>query len=494
MSSKHEHWIEVDKEGLAAQLERRGKSFVLLELYQNAVDEDTSVVTMEVFRSPTRGYHTVCVVDNSPDGFSDLRHAWTMFAKSPKAKNPEKRGRFDVGEKLVLALCREASIASTTGTVIFDDEGRHHYPRRKREIGTEVRVDVRMTIAEAEEALRVVRQVLVPKGVRFVLNGEVIPHREPRAIFRAPLQTEYADDDGRLHRTSRQTEVYVYEPLEGEQAGIYEMGVPIVETGDRWHYDVQQRVPLGIDRDNVPPSYLKTLRVNAVNTLDRLLTKNDAAASWAREAAGDTRVTPRAFERLQTLRWGEKRVSQDPSDTEANLIAASKGYTVVPAGALSRDEHAVNKALKANEDTAWAASKPAGQVTPSPKPYAPDGAPLPIVAPCDYTPGMKRVIAYAKRIAPPLIGRNIDVVIACGPIGWNVNATFGPGAELTLNLRCLGHSWFDADRQTWDRLLIHELAHENVAGHLTDDFHRECCRLAARLVTFALEHPERLAA
>ena len=33
-------------------------------------------------------------------------------------------------------------------------------------------------------------------------------------------------------------------------------------------------------------------------------------------------------------------------------------------------------------------------------------------------------------------------------------------------------------------LLIHELAHDRVMDHLSDGFHKECCRLGAKLVQF----------
>jgi hypothetical protein len=38
-------------------------------------------------------------------------------------------------------------------------------------------------------------------------------------------------------------------------AVLYEMGLPIVETGDRWHGNVAPKAPLNRDRDNVPPRY-----------------------------------------------------------------------------------------------------------------------------------------------------------------------------------------------------------------------------------------------
>ena len=53
--------------------------------------------------------------------------------------NP-KRGQFNLGEKLVLAVCDQASISTTKGTVVFDpDQGRIEKPRQKRDRGSSSR-------------------------------------------------------------------------------------------------------------------------------------------------------------------------------------------------------------------------------------------------------------------------------------------------------------------------------------------------------------------
>jgi hypothetical protein len=44
-----------------------------------------------------------------------LSHAFRLFAESAKITNPEQRGRFNLGEKLVLALCDEITIRKTKG-------------------------------------------------------------------------------------------------------------------------------------------------------------------------------------------------------------------------------------------------------------------------------------------------------------------------------------------------------------------------------------------
>jgi hypothetical protein len=108
------NWFSVDKEGLAAILERRGKAWAVLELIQNALD--TASPTVDVTLTPVPGAPQVMltVTDEDPDGFKDLTHAYTLFAPSTKAGDAEKRGRFNFGCKMVLALCLKATITSTT--------------------------------------------------------------------------------------------------------------------------------------------------------------------------------------------------------------------------------------------------------------------------------------------------------------------------------------------------------------------------------------------
>ena len=155
-----------------------------------------------------------------------------------------------------------------------------------------------------------------------------------------PLQTEISDEEGMLRRTVRMTEVEVYEVLDEEKAHIYEMGIPIVETGDKYHYNIGQKVPLNADRDNVTPAYLQEVRVEVLNRMKDRITREDATSSWVRDAAADENVSKDAVEKVVTLRFGEKRVISDPSDPEGTKIAMSQGYTVIPPGALSGQEWA----------------------------------------------------------------------------------------------------------------------------------------------------------
>jgi hypothetical protein len=119
-------WFDVDKQGLRNLVEQHGVGRLIAELVQNALDED--VTTVAVHLSPLPGWPLVAlaVEDDAPEGFRNLDHAFTLFADSYKKNLPEKRGRFNLGEKLILAMCQEASIATTTGTVVFDADGDRH--------------------------------------------------------------------------------------------------------------------------------------------------------------------------------------------------------------------------------------------------------------------------------------------------------------------------------------------------------------------------------
>jgi hypothetical protein len=93
------------RKGLAKLLERRGKQFSLLELWQNAADED-GVTKVDLTLTPSaidKDKYELTVEDDAPEGFTDITHAYTLFAESKKKGRADQRGRFNVGEKLVIA-------------------------------------------------------------------------------------------------------------------------------------------------------------------------------------------------------------------------------------------------------------------------------------------------------------------------------------------------------------------------------------------------------
>jgi len=479
-TKKSADWFAVDKDGLSQILNRRGVHVLILELIQNAWDQDVTRVDVILKPVPGRPLVEVRVEDDDPKGFENLRDSFTLFRETSKRRSPNKRGRFNFGEKAVLCCCTEATVSSTTGTMRFTPEGRVR-SRKRTEAGSVFEGTMRMT-REAYTAAEAILHSLPAPPVDTYVNGVLLERRDPLASFEARLLTESANDEGQLNRYERNTTVQVYECLEDEEPQLFEMGIPVVGLGEDypWHVDVQQRCPVNMDRDNVPPSFLRSLNVYLTNEMHTRLDEDDAASTWATDALEDERCSPEATEAILTKRFGEKRVAYDPSDPEANKIAASRGYTVVAGGSLSR--------------AAWQQSKsggfikPAGQVTPSPKVLLSPDAPCDAVPMGKWSEGMRRVVEYAEALGERLLGFVLDVGIVSNK-GIGASAFYGD-RSLRFNLVRLGRRWFERIDRGTNRLLLHEFAHEFSSDHLSSAFHDAIAKLGAKLAEVALEDPD----
>lgn len=484
-------WFGVDRKGLAQLIGDRGKEFMVHELMQNAWDEASTEVTVNFYPSAIPGFYKLDVIDDNPEGFKNLTHAYTLFAPSEKKTDPTKRGRFNLGEKLVLALCREAIITTTKGTVVFDEEGRHT-SRKSTQRGTHFSALVRMKKAEYEAAMEAIYRVFPPPGIRTTINEVLITAAPAKASITLSLPTVVADEDGVLRTSVRTTTVRVYEPRHDEKGWLFEMGIPVVETGDRWHYDVQQKVPLNSDRTDVTPAYKQDIRTKVLNEMFREINSEDANQPWVRDAMRDKGVAPEAVEKVMTERFGEKRVIFDPSDPEANKLAVVKGYTVIHPRSLSSQEWSNVRAA--------GAALPAGRVTPSPKPFTEGGAPVETLPQEQWTKAMWRFSAFANLNAIECIGRQLVSVQFVTNKGWKPQAAFGPERVLYVNLAKLRDvlSGFERDLPARNieplrpaiRLLVHEFAHYRQPDHLSEEYHHELVEMAAIMVTTAVAQPQ----
>jgi hypothetical protein len=322
-------WFEIDKDGLAAILERRGKAFALAELVSNAWDSGTDMVSITM--DPLANRPAVQVeVEDWGEGFDDLAHAYTMFARSRRAADAEKRGRFCLGEKLVLACCSQATIVSTGGGIEFDD-GTRRKLKDRRDVGTLFTGIIKMTRAEYDDAVAFLRRMIPP--VATTLDGVEIHRPDSLCRFTTRLPTEIADADGNLRRTMRQCEVEVYDG--SDDGEILEMGVPVVECDMPYRVNVLQKIPLNMDRDNVTPAFLKALQADVLNHMHDRLGSEEACEAWVAEAAADARASTEAVSSVVKQRFGERAVIAVPGDPMANAQAEANGYTVVHGGAMS---------------------------------------------------------------------------------------------------------------------------------------------------------------
>lgn len=482
-------WFSVDKEGLAKLLARKGgdggitgMAWLIFELIQNCLDTDTQNVHVKLTPIANKPYCELTVTDESSHGFKNLAHAWTLFAESEKKGDPTKRGRFNLGEKLVLALCEEATITSTTGSVTFDKKGRHT-SKKGQDFGTTFHAIVRMTRAEYDEVCKAVQLLLVPEDVFVSFNGLEIKPRDKKSSFETTLPTEIADAEGVLRRSARKTEVSIYEPRQGETPMLYEMGIPVVELsgGEPWHINIGQKVPLNADRDNVTPAYMREVRTYVLNHMHPSLKgKEEAAKTWVREAMTDPRIEKDAFEKAKTEAFGKDTVSYDPSDPQANKAAAAEGYTVIPGGALPAG--------------AWDNAKrfgvvaPAGRVFPTHPEHAEDAV---IITADEQSAGMKQLAQFTQAMADVLINLKVSVLFINNPRA-SMAASWS-GRQITFNVGRLGKKWFDeGPTEAQVDLIIHEFGHHYEGDHLSEKYYRALTRLGAKLAFWCAKYPDLL--
>jgi hypothetical protein len=376
-------WIDVDLDGLEQTLTRRvGLAWVLYELLSNVYD--TRATTCAVTLEPVPGVPHVRlrIVDDDPEGFHDLTHAWTLYAPSERKTDAQKHGRWNAGCKLVLARCVSAVVVSTTGSVVFDDRGRRRTGSRTAR-GSEFEAVVRMTREELADVLEAAKLIIPP--IPTTINGVALASRTPVTFFELTLPTELADAEGYLRRTTRTTTVQVYDRLPGEPGRIYELGIPVVETDDPWIVNVEQKVPLNADRDGVTPAYARELRVAVVNYMHARLTKEQAATPAVQDALADSRIEPEAVETILTKQYGDKRAVYDPSDPEANNRLVAEGFTIIHGGAYSKDAWKQIKQTRA--------ALPSGDLRPTPQPYGSSGKPADFIPEEEWTDGMRNVAA-----------------------------------------------------------------------------------------------------
>ena len=317
----------------------------------------------------------------------------------------------------------------------------------------------------------------------MTFNGLRLLPRTSLQTFEATLPTVVADEDGIMRLRARKTQVGIYEALPGEVPSLYEMGLPVVETGDKWHVNVGQKVPVNRDRDNVRPAYLQAVRVAVMNAAhDLLTTEEEATAGWCKLAGADRRCTDEAIKHLIQLRFGTKVATSDPNDPEAVKRFQSQGGTIVVG--LSKGEWAnVRRA---------GTVLPAGKICPTAKAYGsdPNAKSADVIPEKDWTEGMKKIASYARFLAEELMGQK--VVVFDGPHPQRLHCLLWEGC-LDFNLFHLGHKWFEQGvTEAVDQLLLHEFGHQYSGDHLSEEYHEALCRLGQASKRLAMTKPEEI--
>lgn len=458
------NWFDVSKEGLKELQLRKPKHFVARELIQNAWDENIKVCKFESSFKNRKAF--ISVEDDSPIGFRNIEDAFTLFAPTYKRADPEKRGRFNVGEKQALSICDEASIQTTKGTIHFTKEGRIE-SKGKRSIGSKILVTLKMNESEYLEMLEVVKSYLVPKHIVFLVNGVKIKYRKPHKSTRVSLPTEI-EENNVLKKTLRMSEISILK-TKADKTYLYEMGIPVAETDCQFDIDVQQKIPLSMDRDTVSHSYVSILYAEVLNVTYEEIEDEDSSQIWIREAMGHKRIQKETLNVIIHKRFGEKVVRANPFDPNSVDDAISAGYKVITGSELSKEE--------------WETLKESGMIQSSSEVFRRSTTES---TPVDPDKNMLEVAELAKKIAKKCL--NIDIKVSFA--NWDgVAAQYGDRI-LTFNVSVLGKSFFNPSlsADTID-IIIHEIAHEK--GQHTEKLYLETITdIAGKLVMIALEDPK----
>jgi len=461
------HWFEVDKNGLAQIQGDKPKTYILRELIQNAWDED--IKECEVTLQMLSGKIKATVSDDSPEGFRDLTDSFTLFKETYKRSDPTKRGRFNLGEKQAIARCIYAYIETTKGAVVFDKYGRHT-KRSKRAKGSMVEVLFHANRTDFQTILMTIKNYLPPKNIRFTLNGEHIPSREPKRIVSAMLMTE--NKEGQIFkRTTRKTEIHIHQA--NGTAYLYEMGIPVTSIECKYSVEIQQKVPLSIDRETVPEAYLKDVYAEVLNAMANELQKEEASETWVRLGSEDERVQKETLKQVIEQRYGDKVVVANPFDRVSVDDALSHGYKAIYGSEMSKEE--------------WNRIKEYELIPSSSQIFSHE-----FVSSTPYEPNedMEKVSNLAKKIAERFLHTMIGTIFLRSPKA-TVGASYDTATKiLTFNVSKLGLGFFNPPvSERVINLLIHELGHEK-GMHTETGYHETITDLAGKLVIVALREPD----
>jgi hypothetical protein len=466
------NWFDVDKSGLAKVQAEKEKFFVVQELVSNAFDENIKLCEINFNRIDGTRTYQLSVHDDSPDGFQDLSHAYTLFAESYKKGNVKQRGRFNLGEKLALAMFKSASITSTKGTITFNDQGRSK-SKKCSEAGTTFTGEIVLTQEEYNTILDKVKSIIVPNGVTLKVNGIEVDKPNIKTSFEITLPTIISDEDGNLKKSSRNTIVEIY-PKSEDKGKIFELGIPVVEIDIDYDVNVLQKVPLNKDRDNVTPAFRKQLATEVLNNCFSDLSDEQKRHGWVTDALEE--ANEEAVHNVIKSKHGEDAVVFDPNDPEANKKAQADGRQVIYGG--SYNSKVWDKIRSTSESTG--SFKSSGSYSAFASPEFQGGAKeLPLEK---YTDGMKEVVEYTKKVHKELIGIDVEVSLHDGE---GANASYnGKIPRVSFFWKVLGRAWFNlkVNRVDIDRLLIHEFGHYYCSDHLDTNYYKALCKLGAKFV------------
>ncbi len=474
--------FEVSREGLR-QLQAGRKPWQLAkELVSNAFDEESvSKVDVELYMTDELP-DAVFIVEDDGDGFVDLKDAYTLYGWTRKRTNPNVRGRFNLGEKEIVALANHAEIHTTSGWVEWHGDERSQGDEG-RDRGTVVLLHLPWTEEELNKTVEKLKQLIPPEDKTYLVNDEEILHRQPIRTFTAQLATVLLKGN-QLAPTARKTEVHVYDVREDETSSLLEMGIPVQDIDTPWHLDVQQKIPLSPHRNAVTPGYLQDVYAEALNLMAPTMDEEQVSASWVDKAMTDKRCADKAVLTVSQKRY-PGTVLWSP-DKLANETARDKGFNVlhsrgIDKEVLARLKTAGMQTTHEQFGVAWAKD---GEEDAKPT--------FEVIAEEDWTPGMLQMKRFIESFGIELLGFNPSVsyerIKNVRNLDWC--ASWG-NQTLHFFVNKLAKNFFDSLGAEQISIILHEFSHHGPGDEPHDVKFRDRLEdLAGKSTLAALEFPE----
>jgi hypothetical protein len=457
---KSNEWFTVDREGLAEQFANFPNERMVAELVQNCFDTDAGTCAVEIKQIAKMGQTAVQVTDNHPEGFADLRDAYTLFRSTPKREDPEKRGRFNLGEKIVLSRAVKGQIRTTKGTVEFGKDGRADSKGRRR-AGSEVTVYFEQwSPDEYDRTIGFLERLYAPDTIEFTVNGKRVTSPVAEKSITTKLATEYLKPTSEGHkvltRTQRKTEVRFY-AKRGATAQLCELGLPVCDIEGPFDVDVQQKIPMSQDRTLVSQSYLQDIYAEMLLHMSDKMDLDELGRAHVRAAIEDDRIPPEVAADLFKQQFGDNAVLDNPFDSDANQMATRSGATLVSGRTFGGG---VNAKLRDGgiETSTMAYSRDREQLEHD------ENMPGDFKELVTERPEHAQLREYTKYLCEVCYDIT-GIEVAFGNWAGNVAAFYEKRGRVTYNLRIVTKAKLNQLVSQCTSLILHELAHCCGQGH-----------------------------
>lgn len=278
------------------------------------------------------------VADDGP-GFLEERDVWTLFGSTPKRGAVGVAGRFNLGDKQLIAVARWARVRTNAVTVEFSNGKREVTKHRSEQVpGTIVEALMAWSLKDLEEVREQLLGVLPPAGLSYTVDGKGVERLPPKCTVQVKLPTVKLCNQV-LTRTDLPTSVVV---LRTRTPTLFELGMPVCDLGEvgfPWSLDVQQKVPVPPSRDTVSPAYMfraigSVLEQSSMDGIT-LLTEEEHGAPFIKGALDWVRNTDALRATVESV-YGKEAV-RPSNDSVANAKAAAAGATFVSGRSLSAE-------------------------------------------------------------------------------------------------------------------------------------------------------------